>query len=126
MGVKLGRSGRLRLFENRMPWRLFGPKKYEITEEWRKLHSEELNDVYLTSSIVRVIKSRRMRWAGYVARMGGGEALTVFWWGNLVERDHLGDPGLDGRIIFWIFRKWYVDVWIGSSWLRIRTGGGHL
>jgi len=48
-------------------------------------------------------------------------------WGNLRERDHLGDPGLDGRIILrWIFRKWDVGVWTGSSWLRIGTDGGHL
>jgi hypothetical protein len=47
--------------------------------------------------------------------------------GNLMERDNLGDPGLVGRIILrWIFRKWYVGVWTGSSWLRIGTGGGHL
>jgi len=48
-------------------------------------------------------------------------------WGNLGERDHWGDPGVDGRIILrWIFRKWHVGVWTGSSWLRIGTGGGHL
>ena len=56
-----------------------------------------------------------------------GEEYTVFWWGNLQERDHLGDPGVDGRIILrWIFRKWDVGVWTGSSWLRIGTGGGQL
>jgi len=50
---------------------------------------------------------------------------TGFWWGNLRERDHLGDPGVDGRIILrWIFRKWDVGIWTGSSWLRIGTGGG--
>jgi len=47
--------------------------------------------------------------------------------GNLRERDHLGEPGVDGRIILrWVFRKWDVGVWTGSSWFRIRTGGGHL
>jgi len=59
--------------------------------------------------------------------MGRGEAYTGFWCGNLRERDHLEDPGVDGRIILrWNFRKWDVGVWIGSSWLRIGTGGGHL
>jgi hypothetical protein len=52
---------------------------------------------------------------------------TSVWWGNLREREHLGEPGVDGKIIFrWIFRKWDVGVWIGSSWLMIRTGGRHL
>ena len=51
----------------------------------------------------------------------------MFWWGNLRERDHREDPGADGRIILrWIFRKWNVEVWTGSSWLRIGTVGGHL
>ena len=55
------------------------------------------------------------------------EACTGFWWGNLKERDHWKDPGADRRIILrWIFRKWDVGVWTGSSWLRIGTGGGHL
>jgi len=49
------------------------------------------------------------------------------WWGNMREGDHLGDPGVDGRIILiQIFKKWYVGVWTGSSWFRIGTGGGHL
>jgi len=57
----------------------------------------------------------------------GGEACTGFWWGNLKERDHLGDQGADGRIILrCIFRNWDVGVWTGSSWLRIGTVGGHL
>jgi hypothetical protein len=59
--------------------------------------------------------------------MGIGKAYSGFWWGNLWERGHLVDPGVDGRIILkWIFRKWDVGVWTGSSWLRIGTGGGHL
>jgi hypothetical protein len=68
-----------------------------------------------------------MRWAGHVARMGRGEAYTAFWWGNLKERDRWGDPCVDGRVILgWIFMKWDVGLWTGSSWLRIGTGGGHL
>jgi hypothetical protein len=69
-----------------------------------------------------VIKWRRMRWVGHVTGMGGEKR-----WGNLRRRDHLEDPGVDGRIILrWIFRKWDVEVWTGSSWLRIGTDGGHL
>jgi hypothetical protein len=56
-----------------------------------------------------------------------GEACTGFWWGNLRERDQWGDPGVDGRIIFsWVFMRWDVGVWTGSSWVRRGTGGGHL
>jgi hypothetical protein len=59
------------------------------------------------------------------ANGGIGEVYTGFWWGNLRERDHLGDPSVDGRIILrWIFRKWDVEVWTGSRRLKIGTGGG--
>jgi len=60
----------LRVFENRVLRRLFGPKRDEVTEEWRKLHNEELNDLYSSPIIIRVTKLRRMRWAGHVAHMG--------------------------------------------------------
>ena len=60
-------------------------------------------------------------------RGGGGGACTVFWWGNLRERVHLGDPGEGWRIVIkWIFRKWDVGVWTGLTWFRIGTDGGHL
>ena len=74
------------------------------------------------------IKSRRMRWAGHVARMGGEERRIQGFGGETRRKeDHWGDPGVDGRIILrWIFRKWDVEVWNGSSWLRIGTGDGHL
>jgi hypothetical protein len=61
---------RLRVFENRVLRRVFEPKRDEVTGEWRKLHNEELNDLYFLPNIVRVIKSRRMKWAGHVAREG--------------------------------------------------------
>jgi hypothetical protein len=61
------------------------------------------------------------------ARMGEMTGYAGFWWGNLRERDHLGDPGVDGGIILgWLFRKWDVELWTGVSWLGIVTGGGHL
>jgi hypothetical protein len=60
---------RLRVFENRVLRGIFGPKRDEVTGEWKKLHNEELHDLYSSPSIVRIIKSRRMRWAGRVARM---------------------------------------------------------
>ena len=90
---------RLRVIENRVLRRIFGPKRDEVTGEWRKLHKEELYHLYSSPNIVRVIKSRRMRWTGHVARGGRGEACTTFWCGILRERDHMGDPDLDGRII---------------------------
>ena len=93
------------MFENRVLRRIFPPKRAEGAD-WRKLHNRELNDLYSSPNIVRVIKSTIMRWAGHVAPMGEKEVHTGFWWGNLRERDHLGDPGVDGRIIIiWIFRK---------------------
>ena len=58
------------MFENRVLRKVFGPKRNEVTGEWRKLHNEELNDLHSLPNIVRVVKSRRMRWAGHVARMG--------------------------------------------------------
>jgi len=81
--------------------------------------------LWVLLSIVRMIKSRRMRWAAYVLVARIGERRS-FWWGNLRERDHLGDPGVEGRMILrWIFRKGDVGVWTGSSWLRIGRGDGH-
>jgi len=101
----------MRVFENRVLRTIFGPKRDGVTGEWRKLHNEERNDLYSSPSIVRVIKSRRMRWAVHVALMGRGELYTVFWLGNLRERDHLGDPDTDERIILkWILRQWDLGV----------------
>jgi hypothetical protein len=76
------------MFENRV-LRIFGPKRDEVTGEWRKLHNEELNNLYSSSNTVRVIKSRRMRWAEHVARMGEGRGVYRVLVGNL---RNLGRP----------------------------------
>jgi hypothetical protein len=70
---------RLRVFENRVLRRMFGPKREE-DRSWRKLHSDELHSLYSSPTIVRVIKSRRMRWAGHVVRTGEGRCLQGFGW----------------------------------------------
>jgi hypothetical protein len=72
MGVKLilRKEHRLRVFENRVLRRMFGPKRDEVMGDWRKLHSEELRNLYSSPNIIRMIKSRRMKWVGHVAQMG--------------------------------------------------------
>jgi len=117
------------VFENRVLKRIFGPKRDEVTGEWRKLHNEELNDLFSSPSVVRVIKSRRMRWAGPVARSVGGERRGLYrvLVGRLEGRRPLGRPR----------HRWEYNIkmdlhevdcggWNGSSWLRIGTRGGHL
>jgi hypothetical protein len=74
----LTKERRLRIFENRVLRRIFGPKRDEVTGEWRKLQNEELNDLYCSSSIVRVMKSRSMRWADHVALMGERRVIQGF------------------------------------------------
>jgi len=98
-----------------------------VTGEWKRLHNEELNDLYSSPNIVRVIKSRRMRWAGYVARMGEERGVYRVLVGKRRERGHWGDLGVDGWIILgWISRRWDVGIWTGLGWSSIQTGGGRL
>jgi hypothetical protein len=87
-------EGRLRVFENGVLKRIFGPRRDEITGEWRKLHNEELNNLYSSPNILRVIKSRRMRWAGHVARMGQGIGVYKVLVGKPEGRSLLGRPRL--------------------------------
>ena len=75
--LTLGAERRLRVFENRLLWRIFGSKRDGVKGEWRKLHNEELNELYSSPNIVLVIKSRRMRWVGHVARMGQSRIQSV-------------------------------------------------
>ena len=74
------------MFENRVLRRIIGSRREEVTGEWTKLHNEYLNDPYCSTNIIQVIKSRRIRWAGHVARMGLEELYTGLWWGNMRER----------------------------------------
>jgi hypothetical protein len=76
------------VFENRVLRRIFGQKKDEVTGEWRKLHNKELHDLYSSPSIIRIIKSRMMRWSGHVARMGRRGTLIDNWWESQRERYH--------------------------------------
>jgi len=106
---------RPRVFENRLMRRLFGPKRDEVIGEWRKLHKEELNDLYSTHNTIRLFKPRRMRWARHAVCKGVERCIQGVWWGNLREIYYLEDPGVDGRIILrWIIRKWDVVAWTGS------------
>ena len=114
---------RLRLFENRVLRRIFGPKRNEVTGEWRKLHNEELNDLYCSPNIVRVIKSRRMRWTRQAACTTERRGVYSVLVGKPEGKRPLGRSR----------RRWedktnFQDMGVrtGSIWLRIGTGGGHL
>jgi hypothetical protein len=125
--LALREERRLRVFENRVLRRVFGAKRDEVTGEWRKLHNEELGDLYSSSNIVRVVKSRKMRWEGHVARMVEGRGVH----GVLVVRPE-GKRPLGRSRRRWeintkkIFRKWEGVVGTGRSWFGIGIGGRHL
>ena len=105
---------KLRVFENMVLRRIFGPRRDEVTGEWRRLHNQELIGLYTSPNIVRVIKSRRMRSAWHVARMGLERGRIGSWWGYQWERDRWRDLGVDGWIILgWICRRWVVGMGTG-------------
>jgi hypothetical protein len=108
----LGEEHRLRIFENRVLRRIFGPKREE-DGSWRKLHNDDLHSLYSSPNIVRVIKSRRTRWAGHVAHRG-------FWLGGPKGRDHWEDLGVGARITLrWTLGRQESMGRTGFSWLRI-------
>ena len=114
--VTLREDRKLRVFENTVFRKIFGPRRDEVTGEWRGLHNEELNDLYSSPNIVRVIKSRRTRLAGHVARMGEERGRIGSCWGNRRERAHWGDLGVDGWILGWISRMRVCGLdWAGTG-----------
>jgi hypothetical protein len=115
---------RLRVFENRLLRRIFGPKRDEVMGEWRKLHNGELHNLYSSPDIIRQIKSRRMRWAGHVACMGEGRNVYRVLVGKPEGKHRLKDHGTDekmgpkwtlgrlvGRGVEWIHLAWDRDRW---------------
>jgi hypothetical protein len=118
---------RLKVFENRVLRIIFGPKRDDVTGEWTKLDNEEIHNFYSSQNIIRRIKSRRMRSAGHVARMGEDRKWYKVLVEKLEEMRPLGKPRLrweDG--IRMALRETGWGVWSGFSWLRIGTGGGLL
>jgi len=112
------------VFENRVLRRISGPKWDQVRVERRRLHNEEFYDLYSSPNVIRVIKSRIMRWTDHVQVWRTGEAYTGFWWGNLRERDQLEDLDIDGKIILkWVLRKWIVGAWTRLIWTMRETGG---
>jgi hypothetical protein len=115
---------RLRVFENKVLRRIFGPKRDEVTEKWRTLHNKELYALYSSPNIIRAIKSRRLRWAGHVARMGERRGVYRVLVGKPEGRRPLGRPRrrwednikMDLRQVGW-------GAQTGLIWLRIGTGG---
>jgi hypothetical protein len=124
--LTLREEHRLRVFENRVLRRIFGPKRDEVTGERRKLHNGELHNLY-SSPDIRQIKSRKMRWAGHVARLGEGRNVYRVLVRKPEGKYHLKDQGVDGRTgSKWTLGRLVGGVWSGPTWLRIGIVGGLL
>jgi hypothetical protein len=120
--LTLREEHRLRVFGNRVLRRIFGPKRDEVMGEWRKFHNEELCDLYSSPSIIRIIKSRRMRWEGHVARMGEKRNAYRLLVGKPEGKRPLGRPRCRWMILGWILGRWDGVMWTGLVRLRIGTG----
>jgi hypothetical protein len=115
------------VFENRVLRRIFGPKRDEVTGEWRKLHSEEVHNLYSSPDIIRQVKSRRMRWTRYVERMGEERKVYKVLVGKPEGKRPLGRPRRRWEEgIRMDLREVGFGVWIGFDCLRTGTGGGLL
>jgi len=110
--LTLREEWKLRVFENMVLRRIFGPRTDEVTGEWRRLHNEDLNDLYSSPNIMRVIKSRRMRWAGHVARMGEKRGVYSFLVGKPEGKRPLGRPR----------RRWVDNIRMEIQ----EVGGGYM
>ena len=117
--LTLRKESRLRVFENRVLRRIFGPMRDKVTGKWRKLHNEKLNDLSSSPNIVRMIKSRRMRWARYVARMGDRRVILVVKPEGKGRPRHRWEDNIKMDLL-------NVGIWTGSRLLRLGKGGGHL
>jgi hypothetical protein len=127
LSLTLREEHRLRVFENRVLRRIFEPKRDEVTGEWRKLHNEELHNLYSSPDIIRQVKSRRIRWVGHVACMGEERKVYKVLVGKPEGKNHLEDQGVGGKMgSEWILGRLAWRVWIGFDWLRTGTGGGLL
>jgi hypothetical protein len=113
---------RLKVFENRVLRRIFGPKRDEVAGEWRKLHNEKIKGPYYSPNIIRVIRARRMRWVGHVAYMGERRDVYRILVGKYEGKRPLGSP----RCRWEDNIKMDLQNWTGSIWLRTGSGGGHL
>jgi hypothetical protein len=103
--LTLREEHRLRVLENRVLRRISGPKRDEMTGGWRKLHNEELHNLYFSPSIIRMIKSRMMRWAEHIARIRRRGVHIGSWWEIQKERDRWEDQGVGG----WTILKWILE-----------------
>jgi hypothetical protein len=103
------------VFGNRVLRRIFGLKRDEVTGDWRKPHNEDLHNMYFMPNTLRMMKSRRVRWAGHVARMGRRGMHIGYWWESQKERDHYEDQDVGG----WKILKCILERWDGMDWIDL-------